>query len=138
MADHLQPGGDGILEVLNDPEPATFVERDRDGLTNDRLGQHQIELEITGNLEGGQGRARRERALASIKREAILRRRTVLPVSRCAILGLGRRLAVEGPENGVLEQAAELGPLEITGVSQGCVENARGALAIDPGDGFDR
>ena len=51
VADHLQSGGEGILQVLNDPEPASFVERDRDGLANDRLGQNQIELEITRNLE---------------------------------------------------------------------------------------
>ena len=51
VADHLQSGGEGILEVLNDPEPASLVEGDRDGLANDRLGQNQIELEITGNLE---------------------------------------------------------------------------------------
>ena len=74
MADHFQAGGEGILKVLNDPEPAAFVERDRDGLANDRLGQNQIELEIGGKLEGGQGRAGRKRALAAIKRGAILRR----------------------------------------------------------------
>ncbi len=51
VADHFQSGGEGILEVLNDPEPASFVEGDRDGLANDRLGQNQIELEIAGNLE---------------------------------------------------------------------------------------
>ena len=51
VADHLQSGREGILEVLNHPKPASFVEGDRDGLANDRLGENQIELEIAGNLE---------------------------------------------------------------------------------------
>ena len=51
VADHLQPGRIGILQVLNHPEPAALVERDRDGLPHDRLGQNQINLKIAGNLE---------------------------------------------------------------------------------------
>ena len=58
VADHLQPGGEGILQVLHHPEPPALVEGDRDRLADDRLGQNQIELEIVGNLECGQGRAR--------------------------------------------------------------------------------
>ena len=55
VADHLQPGGIGILQVLHDPEPAALVEVDGDRLPDDRLGQHQLELEVVGDLESGRG-----------------------------------------------------------------------------------
>ena len=51
VTDHFQAGGEGILEVLNHPEPASFIEGDRDGLAHDGLGEDQIELEIAGNVE---------------------------------------------------------------------------------------
>ena len=62
-----------------------------------------------------------------IKRGAILRGRidVTLADGGCAILVCDCRLAVECPEDGVLEQPAELGPIEIAGVSERGVEDAR-------------
>ena len=51
VADHLQAGRVGILQILNHPEPPPFVKRDRNRLANDRLGQDQLELKVVRNLE---------------------------------------------------------------------------------------
>ena len=74
VADHPQARGKRILQVLHHPEPPAFVEVDRDRLPDDRLGQDELELEVVGDLEAGQGRAGRERRLAAFKRDVGLRR----------------------------------------------------------------
>ena len=47
--DPLQPGGVGILQVLDDPEPAPVVELDRHRLADHRLGRDQTDLEAIGD-----------------------------------------------------------------------------------------
>ena len=54
-ADHLQPGGIGVLRVVEDPQPASFVPVDEQRLTDQGLGQHLLELQILGDLEALEG-----------------------------------------------------------------------------------
>ena len=46
--DPLQAGGVGILQVLDDPEPAAVVELDGDRLADHRLGGDELDREAVG------------------------------------------------------------------------------------------
>ena len=47
--DPLQPGGVGILQILDDPEPAPVVELDRHRLADQRLGRDEADFQAVGD-----------------------------------------------------------------------------------------
>ena len=63
VAEHLEPGRKRVLQILHDPEPPALVEAQAHRLTDDRLGQDQIDREVVGNMKGRQGSRGAERPL---------------------------------------------------------------------------
>jgi len=51
VAEDFETGRGGILEVLHDPEAATFVEVEENGLAYEGFSQHLFEFEIVGSGE---------------------------------------------------------------------------------------
>ena len=58
--DALQPGGVGVLQVLDDPEPPAVVELDRHRLADHRLGRDEADLQALGDRHPPRRRFRRK------------------------------------------------------------------------------
>src|SRR5947209_5507771 len=60
MAQWLEAGGRGILEIFDHPQPATLVEVDEDRLANQGFGEDLLELEVMRCCEGSGRYLRRQ------------------------------------------------------------------------------